>query len=554
MEKEKGVKIRMSTKIVIPFILIFLGTIGVVFYFSTTLIRIHLEKALNEKMVLLTKSLSSGLENPFLYQMYDQVQSVVASSTKMSKDVVYAYALNPDGKCYGSTDPSLIGKVILRNDFERDVLKIDKLTKRRVPKNKGIFEYVNPILSQGIKVGILRVGFSTQSTEDVINGVMFILFLSGGIGIAIGLIIFLLIVRTQIVKPVRKVVEGLKKLSSGYLDTKIEIESHDEMRELASYFDKTTAELSRLMKGIMSAAKEVGEAKESIVSSTKEADEALQKANDAVEVAKGSVEAVVSAIEQTNVGIEGIANASQETAKNAQQADEQMSKMNELQQEGKESVQEAVERIKNIKDMTDKTVEAVNKLQSSSQEIGAIVDMINSIAEQTNLLALNAAIEAARAGEAGKGFAVVAEEIRNLAEETKKATMNIGKLIEGIQEDTNDAVKVMNDTTKAVEEGTEAMDEVTKGLEEILEAVSKTSGMIQNIASMAEEQSASTEEMANTVNAVSKSSNEIAVKMDDIKDATDRQTDIMKGLVMKTEELLAKSLKDLNEYLKEFKI
>jgi len=547
-------KVKISTKIILPFILIFLGTISGIFYFSTSLLRVHLEKALDKQMFLLTKSLSSGLENPFLYQMTDQVQSVVASATGMSKDVVYAYALNPDGKCYGSTDPSLIGKVILRTDFEKEVLKIDKLTKRKTPKNKTEFEYVNPIVSQGIKVGILRVGFSTRSTEKVINDVTMVLLISGGVGIGVGLIIFLLIIRTQILKPVGKAVEGLKKLSSGYLHTNIDIKSHDEIGELASYFNEMTDELERLIKGVISAANEVGEAKESIISSTREENEALQKANGAIEAAKESVDSVVSAIEQTNAGIEEIASASQETAKNAQQADEQMSKMNELQQTGKKNIQEAVEKIANIKNMTDKTVKAVNKLQSSSQEIEAIVDTINSIAEQTNLLALNAAIEAARAGEAGKGFAVVAEEIRNLAEETKKATTNIGNLIEGIQNDTKDAVKVMNDTMKAVEAGEGVMDRVADGLSKILEAVSKTSGMIQNIASMAEEQSASTEEIASAIDNVSKSANEITAKIDITEKASDRQMNIMEGLVKKTEELLARSLEELNKHLRKFKM
>jgi methyl-accepting chemotaxis protein len=83
------------------------------------------------------------------------------------------------------------------------------------------------------------------------------------------------------------------------------------------------------------------------------------------------------------------------------------------------------------------TTQTVSKLGLSSQEIGEVVRTITSIAEQTNLLALNATIEAARAGEAGKGFAVVANEVKELAQETAKATEDIARRVDAIQNDTS---------------------------------------------------------------------------------------------------------------------
>ena len=127
----------------------------------------------------------------------------------------------------------------------------------------------------------------------------------------------------------------------------------------------------------------------------------------------------------------------------------------------------------NIKNETVSLSEAIDRLASSSNQIGEILGVINDIANQTNLLALNAAIEAARAGEHGRGFAVVAEEIRKLAEESNDAALQIGQLIQGIQEETKNAVTVMNEGAAAAENGRNNLERTGKALSIILEMVSK---------------------------------------------------------------------------------
>ena len=97
-------------------------------------------------------------------------------------------------------------------------------------------------------------------------------------------------------------------------------------------------------------------------------------------------------------------------------------------------------------------VEVIQRLEASSTEIGKVVELIATIAKQTNLLALNATIEAARAGEAGKGFAVVASEVKDLANETAKATNEIGGQVAGIRSDTQNAVSAIEEMRGLIEE------------------------------------------------------------------------------------------------------
>jgi hypothetical protein len=120
----------------------------------------------------------------------------------------------------------------------------------------------------------------------------------------------------------------------------------------------------------------------------------------------------------------------------------------------------------------------INQLGDSSQEIGNVIKVISSIAQQTNLLALNATIEAARAGEAGKGFAVVANEVKELANQTAKATGDITKRIEAIQNDSQNAVQAIAKITAAIE---------------------KVNGYTDNIAAAVEEQAATTNEVTRIV-------------------------------------------------------
>ncbi|GAA4587430.1 methyl-accepting chemotaxis protein [Actinoplanes octamycinicus] len=152
------------------------------------------------------------------------------------------------------------------------------------------------------------------------------------------------------------------------------------------------------------------------------------------------------------------------------------------------------------------TNQIVARLGESSAEIATVVKVITSIAEQTNLLALNATIEAARAGELGKGFAVVAGEVKDLAQETAKATEDISRRVQSIQTDTSGAVSA---------------------IEEISEIIERINGLQLTIASAVEEQTATTQEMNRTLTEAAGGAGDIAATITGVSAATQRTTETM---------------------------
>jgi methyl-accepting chemotaxis protein len=127
-----------------------------------------------------------------------------------------------------------------------------------------------------------------------------------------------------------------------------------------------------------------------------------------------------------------------------------------------------------IRESAEQTSKSIDILTLRAEEIGRTLNVITDIASQTNLLALNAAIEAARAGDAGRGFAVVAEEIRKLAEGSRRSAVEIEKIISDVQKDTQAAGKAIDTMQGSVKEGNKATNEAESIFQEIVDSSQQT--------------------------------------------------------------------------------
>ena len=181
----------------------------------------------------------------------------------------------------------------------------------------------------------------------------------------------------------------------------------------------------------------------------------------------------------------------------------------ELAKMGGSKVAESLQGMIDIQNTVKNIEEKAHNLGESSSRVGQIVGIINGISEQTNLLALNAAIEAARAGEAGRGFAVVADEVRKLAENSKKSTQEISSLINIIQQEVYEVISAVNTGYEKAKHGTELAQDTYKNIETIIKKVETTDNKMEEISTAMKEQALATNEINVTMETIANNSTEI---------------------------------------------
>jgi len=249
-----------------------------------------------------------------------------------------------------------------------------------------------------------------------------------------------------------------------------------------------TAEINKTLENLNSVLANISQGSDVVAKSS----DLLQKKTDDM---KRNTTEVATAISQMAKGAQDQASRTDESSKlinhvmsSSNEMEKKANFINKTAEKGLESSNQGMKTVKvlvnnmnGIKESASQTAQSISVLTKRTEEIGRTLNVITDIASQTNLLALNAAIEAARAGDAGRGFAVVAEEIRKLAEDSRKSAVEIEKIIGDVQKDTQMAGKAIENMESSVKEGNKSTTEAEVIFQEIAKSSEETFGASKEI-------------------------------------------------------------------------
>jgi len=393
-------------------------------------------------------------------------------------------------------------------------------------------------VSQNI-VGMFFVGDNSQHVDDLVVKITEALGLMTA-GIAVLMILLMVaIVRRFFIKPIRELLVILKGAAEGKgnLTIQVQEESKDELGELGRYFNLFVKEIRDLIRKVGGSAGLVSDASGQMAVSADETSKAaeeialtISRLAEGATTQSASVQDGREMIEVISKAVSNINDSTQSFVKVSKVSQQTVEK-------GFETIMHQYTAMEDNKRTSAAVVEKINDLSAKSDEIGEIVNVINSIAEQTNLLALNAAIEAARAGEQGKGFAVVAEEVRKLAEQSAGATREIAERVNHIQTGVTQTKEEVEHSSQAVSAQETAVNE-TKGLfDNIQTAMQEIVLETGSISVAAKELEQEVQNIVHAMNHIADVTEESAAATEQASAATEEQTASMQEIAASAQQM-----------------
>ncbi|MFA3776679.1 methyl-accepting chemotaxis protein [Bacillus safensis] len=450
------------------------------------------------------------------------------------------------------------------NDFDQDyafsdemkqALSEDKMVKSDIyhdsyGTHKSVFLPIKD--SGGELTGILGIDLDASIVPATTKKLTIYITVASAI-VLIGGLLFSFIMGRRIAKPARSLMESANRIADGDLTGMVEVESKDEIGQLAASFQKMQGRIKELISKISHSSSEVSKMSSQLRTVTNESSQSAQQVSEAMTNMSEGINDSVANITDCTRSVAEIDTQIEGVTKEVDEMKSVSSDVQEQSESGQKLVNHVLDHLNLLHDKMTNSKQAAEELQSHSTEIESVISIITDISAQTNLLALNASIEAARVGEEGKGFAVVADEVRKLAEQSADAAKTVSDLVIGTQENSQRVLESVEESSKAVEEGREQMEGTSQNFAVIYDGVSQFARRTNNLLESINQVERAYQTISTSIEQISVVSEEQAASSQEVAAATEQQSAGMQQISSAIEQLSDMS-DDLAQMVSTFKI
>jgi methyl-accepting chemotaxis protein len=326
--------------------------------------------------------------------------------------------------------------------------------------------------------------------------------------VALAILLPVLWIMRNVTRRTRSLAATAQKITAGDLEQSAPVSGSDEIAYLGSAFNAMTAKLAGMVENERDGRKKL----EELLSTVSETAQHLSTT--AAEILAATTQQAAgmreqsSAVAETVTSVDEVLQTADQAAQRAAAVAASSESAVEVSNAGRKAVDETVSVMNAVKDHTETIAHDILSLAENSQAISEIVMAVTDIADQTNLLALNAAIEAARAGEHGRGFSVVATEIRELADQSKKATAKVRHILGEIQKATNASVIATEEGTRSVNRALDTVNEAGETIRKLEAIIADAARSAAQIAASAGQQSTGMKQIHQAMNHINQASSQ----------------------------------------------
>lgn len=484
MNKAFSIQTKVNLSLVIVFLVVFVSSLSAIYRSETSLTRevaefttlatadsyfdsiniLMLSGAMQNRGVLQQKILSNASISEARIIRGDAVRDVYGPG---SEDAVIQDELD---------QRAMQGEQIIREFDDEQGHRLTVLTPMKALSDyKGTNCLLCHQTEEGTVLGAVRVTYDfTLIDQHILLNLRNVALVELALFVG-GILLIGLLLRRLVIRPINSLAETMYEIErTSDLSQRIEVHSRDEIGRMSTAFNAMLANFQSSIQHV----------NDTVLKLSHSSGQINTIANRTIEAARGQqmqTSSVASAMEQMEAATKSVESSAENTVSASDLALQESA-------QGTQVTQTAIEAIEALKNRIEQATSVIERLDSQSQNVGTVLEVIQKIAEQTNLLALNAAIEAARAGEQGRGFAVVADEVRTLASRTHNSTEEINKIISDLQVDAKDAVSAMRAALDGAGSGVEQVRHTAHALSNIAEEVRVINDMNHQVASAVREQ------------------------------------------------------------------